>query len=184
MLFSRQIKGIIATGILLASIPFFHFAHQQSYDFQGPIFSKSGYGKISVEITNNRQSGIYFIDNSVTLKSLLREIDLNVHQETDYNLEDGMSVTIKNQSHQSTTAIQDMCTEKKVALGLPLDINRTSLDDLILIPGVGESTAQKIINRRREIGKFRKLEQLTEISGIKEKKLIKLSKYLYIKKEK
>ncbi len=72
--------------------------------------------------------------------------------------------------------------DKRIALGLPLNINLVSFDELMLVPGLGESTVQKIVDRRQEIGKFKRLEQLMEISGIKEKKFSKLSQYLYVEK--
>ena len=183
MLFFRQIKGIIATCILMAFIPFFHFTLQRSHDFQGPMFSQSGKNKISVAINgDDGKSGIYFVDHATTLEHLLREIDSSIITANDYKLKDGVSVKLKSEGKQSTVVIEEMTAEQRIALGLPLDINKAALEDLMLVPGIGESTAQKIIDRRREIGKYGSLEQLTEINGIKERKLIKLSKYLYLEK--
>ena len=73
-----------------------------------------------------------------------------------------------------------MAADKRLALGLPLDVNLATSDDLLLIPGVGVVMAEKIVSRRKEIGRFKKLDQLMEISGIREKKLSKLLPYLCI----
>ncbi len=53
--------------------------------------------------------------------------------------------------------------------GAVVNVNLATLEDLQLLPGVGPSTAQKILNYRQEHGKFKKPEDLKNISGIGEK---------------
>ncbi len=62
-----------------------------------------------------------------------------------------------------------------------LDINEASLDDFMEVEGIGEVTAQKIIDYRVENGGFTRLEQLKNIDGIGDKTFEMLSKYFYIK---
>lgn len=50
-----------------------------------------------------------------------------------------------------------------------ININRADSTELQEIPGVGPSTAEKIISYREEHGRFRSKEELMEISGIGEK---------------
>ncbi len=57
-------------------------------------------------------------------------------------------------------------------------INLMSKDDFILISGIGEKTAEKIINKRNELGKFYELEQLKEVSGIGDSKYQKILDFL------
>jgi len=183
MLLERQIRGIIATCILLAFIPFFLFVHDHSSDSKGPEFSMSGNQTILVEIvTDSEKSGIYFLDASMTLKRFLQYIDLKANIDESINLKDGTSLQIVENGEETGTKWMRMSAEKRIAMGLPLDVNQISLEELLLIPGVGESTATMILARRKETGKFQKLEQLMEIKGIKEKKLQKLSQYLYVEK--
>jgi len=47
-----------------------------------------------------------------------------------------------------------------------LDINRASKEELILLPGIGEKYAQRIIRHRIEHGPFGTVDQLTAIRGI------------------
>lgn len=56
------------------------------------------------------------------------------------------------------------------ALG-PIDLNAATIDQLISLPGIGETRAFQIIDRRNALGGFTTLEQLLEISGIGEKTL-------------
>jgi len=65
---------------------------------------------------------------------------------------------------------------------LPVDINLAGLEELRLIPGVGDVLAANIVEWRLRNGRFEKLEQLMVINGIKEKKLSKLRQYLYVEK--
>lgn len=62
-----------------------------------------------------------------------------------------------------------------------IDINSAGIDDLIRLPGIGEKTADKIIELRTEKGKFNQLEELMEVKGIGEVKFNKIKKFLYIK---
>jgi len=59
-----------------------------------------------------------------------------------------------------------------------ISINSASLNQLCLLPGIGESTAKKIIEYRENNGSFNSLDELMNISGIGEKKYEKLLEYI------
>lgn len=61
-----------------------------------------------------------------------------------------------------------------------ININAAGINDLIKLPGIGEKTALKIIDMRKEKGGFTKIDELKEIKGIGDSKLEKISKYIYI----
>lgn len=69
---------------------------------------------------------------------------------------------------------------RRLALGLPVDVNRATAEELVLVPGIGEGTAEAIVRFRKERGGLRRLEELTEMRGIKEKRLAKLRPYLAV----
>jgi len=50
------------------------------------------------------------------------------------------------------------------------DINTITFDELVEIPGVGRTTAERIIRYRTEVGKFQQVEELVNIPGISAKK--------------
>ncbi|WAW14262.1 helix-hairpin-helix domain-containing protein [Peptostreptococcus equinus] len=55
-----------------------------------------------------------------------------------------------------------------------ININTASKEELDSIPGVGPSTADKILEYRKEKGRFNKIEDLKNISGIGDKKFEKM----------
>lgn len=52
-----------------------------------------------------------------------------------------------------------------------ININTASAEQLTELPGIGKSTAQKIVEYRTKNGNFKSVDQLLEIKGIGEKKL-------------
>lgn len=71
-------------------------------------------------------------------------------------------------------------SDKKFLLGMTINVNRASRNELMLIPGVGEKTAEGIIRLRQEKGGFTCLNELKEIGGIKEKRLNRIRGYLHV----
>lgn len=64
--------------------------------------------------------------------------------------------------------------------GVKVNINKATSEELQLIPGIGPSTAQKIIDYRQENGNFGKIEDLKNISGIGEKTFENMRDYIEI----
>jgi competence protein ComEA len=56
--------------------------------------------------------------------------------------------------------------ERGDGLAYRIDLNRAGRPELLQIPGVGESLAQRIEDRRREHGPFRSVDELTEVRGV------------------
>ena len=55
-----------------------------------------------------------------------------------------------------------------------VNINTATAEELETLPGVGASTAQKIVQNRTEQGPFTSKEDLMRVSGIGKKKYAKL----------
>ena len=73
---------------------------------------------------------------------------------------------------------QDVIVIPKESEIVKISINYASFDELLLIPGIGESKALKIIEYRNTNGLFQTLEDLMKIDGIKQKTFDKLKDFI------
>jgi competence protein ComEA len=64
----------------------------------------------------------------------------------------------------------------------PVNINTADSTQLQLVPGIGPSTAEKILKMRKSYGTFKSVNDLTAIRGIGPKRLEKMRKYLTVGK--
>ena len=71
---------------------------------------------------------------------------------------------------------------KKKPPAHPININTAGAADLQQVPGIGPSTAQKILDTRKSYGSFKSVDDLLSIKGIGPKKLEKMRKYLTVSK--
>ena len=64
-----------------------------------------------------------------------------------------------------------------------ININTATESELILLDGIGETLARRIVERREEIGEFTSLDQLLEIEGLGESKYNRIKKYITIENQ-
>ncbi|AXT37760.1 helix-hairpin-helix domain-containing protein [Alteromonas sp. BL110] len=62
-----------------------------------------------------------------------------------------------------------------------IDLNSATVEQLVSLPGVGQSKAKAIIKYREEVGPFLEVAQLTQVKGIGEKMLSKIENYVLVK---
>lgn len=101
-----------------------------------------------------------------------------------YELEDGVKVYIpsKNEEIENVTTTQkyvstdsgdDVVIEENSVIksnDVMVNINQATQTELETLPGIGPSTALKIISYREENGKFLNIEDIKNVSGIGESK--------------
>ncbi|MBR2829308.1 MAG: helix-hairpin-helix domain-containing protein [Solobacterium sp.] len=61
---------------------------------------------------------------------------------------------------------------------LQVSINTAPLEELVLLPGIGPATAEKIIAYRTENGLFQKLEDIQQVKGIGPAKYEKIAAFI------
>lgn len=111
-----------------------------------------------------------------------------------YLLEDGMKIKIPNKQEKDkqSDTVQEENIENYVTTSISVsnvskeeekskdmksekvNINTATQTELETLPGIGPSTAMKIITYRKEKGKFMKKEEIKEVSGIGESKYNKI----------
>lgn len=105
-----------------------------------------------------------------------------------YKLEDGMKIHIptkqeKEEKKEEYVTISSGIhtnqeeTEKK---DTKVNINTATQTQLETLPGIGPSTAMKILDYRKEKGKFTKIEEIKEVGGIGETKFNKIKDLITI----
>lgn len=113
-----------------------------------------------------------------------------------YKLEDGMKVHIPTKqekenekqtkqeeyivSSSGVSTIQEERQKIESTKELKVNINTATQTQLETLPGIGPSTAEKILTYRKEKGKFSKIEELKEISGIGDAKFEKIKEKIII----
>lgn len=74
----------------------------------------------------------------------------------------------------------DSSSSDKITSG-SININTATAAGLMRLPGVGESTANKIISYRESNGGFKAIEEIMNVSGIGEKKFEAMKQFLAVK---
>lgn len=119
-----------------------------------------------------------------------------------YQLEDGMKIHIPTKQEKENKAdISDIKENAKEYIttssgisqeqeesdntknqkNVKVNINTATQTQLETLPGIGPSTATKIMAYRKEKGKFNKIEDIKEVSGIGDAKFDKIKDYITVK---
>jgi competence protein ComEA len=59
-------------------------------------------------------------------------------------------------------------------VSFPIDLNKASRQEFLELPGIGEKLADRILQYRKEHGRFRSVEELREVPGIGKKRMERL----------
>lgn len=89
--------------------------------------------------------------------------------------------TIVRISPSDTAAITESSTDvaQTVAAGM-LNINLATAKEFAMLPGIGEGLAQRIVDYRLENGPFISVNDLTNVSGIGQKRLEEIIDYITV----
>jgi competence ComEA-like helix-hairpin-helix protein len=64
-----------------------------------------------------------------------------------------------------------------------IDLNSASKAELVRLPGIGPSYAERILEHRQRLGRFHSVHQLEQVKGIGKRRLEKIRPFLRITKE-
>ena len=85
---------------------------------------------------------------------------------------------ITNNDIVNTNGVEGTKTESKDGINNLVSINTGTKEELMTLPGIGESKANNIIKYREEKGEFKNLEDIKNVSGIGESAYSKIKDYI------
>ena len=131
---------------------------------------------------NSRINDVVEAAGGVTDEADLSQVNLA------YVVEDGQKIYIpkKNEYREETEEVIQENAGNNVALESrtghnTVNINRASLQELSLLPGIGEATATKIIDYRKTNGNFKSKEDIKNVPGIGDAKFENIKTIVYCK---
>lgn len=145
-------------AILMVSI-FIDYQVINMHKYQSESIKISVTGEVS-------KPGVYTLARYSTIDDLLDIVDLN--EDADLSTLN-LTKTLKNGDAININSIKD-----KVLIS----INTGSVEQLDNLPGIGKSTAEKIIKYRDENGLFQNIEDLMLVEGIKSAKYEKIKDFI------
>lgn len=127
------------------------------------------------ELNNCDCSPIYkYID--CPIKKQLEETTTVIVDKTTNKIEP-TTITTTNNTTKLTTTIKNSTTKIE---SKKININTSTIEDLITIKGLGESKANKIIEYRNTNGLFLTIEDILKVSGIGESTFEKIKEYIEV----
>lgn len=126
------------------------------------------------------KAGIYFIPPAANLTGVLRELGVDSVVSPEHLREAlvNADAALKLVMEQRGASLVAMDAVSRLALGLPINLNKATEEELIAVPGIGSKTAAQIVKLRRIRGGFRSIAELKELPGINERRLEILKGYL------
>ena len=179
-----QQKVLFVLALFLLLIIYFRFYHQSPSSIP-----EENVREFVVEVVGEVcNPGVYIFKNPPTLKEAIEKAG-GFKEPTQFDkgsssevLETGTLLNITKESPQEVKVkLGRMEARKLVVFSIPLDLNRVTMEDLCLIPGIGESLAREIVIHRERRKGFRSVEKLKNVKGIGEKKSQTFKSYLIVR---
>ena len=87
----------------------------------------------------------------------------------------GITVEPDTAAKQATSSTEDAAFQSG-----KININTAGVDELVLLPNIGETIAQRIVTYRQLHGDFKSIDDLTNVEGIGSGRLAEISKYITV----
>lgn len=168
-------KGEIKVIIFIVLIIISGFTIKYYKHLFGESYVNYNYSKSDSEFLSKSNSNLTIISDSTNNKRdtsvLYNENETQLYQQlksSDDSINSGQKIKPKKSKKELNLK------EKSI------NINTVGKDSLLLLPGVGESTAEKIILFREKYNGFKTIEDIMKIKGIGKKKFEKMKVYITI----
>jgi competence protein ComEA len=150
--------------------------------------------KIVIHITGEvEEEGVIELEKGARISDAIEEAG-GTTEEADlsnvnlaYSLSDGQKVKIPNinEKDEEIIVVEEKAGDNIIIEGNKskeekININKAAQTEIETLPGIGPSTALKIINYRNEHGKFKNIEDIKNVSGIGESKFENIKEYICV----
>jgi competence protein ComEA len=143
-------------------------------------------GGITEEADLENINMVYRLEENVMLNILskeknqkIEERDILINSNTQSGVkiirDEGSSVLYVSETRDKDNMFDNLSLNRKI------NINTASTRELEILPGIGDATASNIIKYREEHGNFNKIEDIMNVSGIKENRFEKIKEYIKVK---
>lgn len=129
-------------------------------------------------LTNTERKVILFLSGTLLIGAGIR-----LYQETfpslpqfDYRASDSTFASLSGAALEDSASAEDEGGSESVLV----NINTSSRQELMDLPGIGAVTAGRIIEYRTEAGPFRTVDDLTNVKGISKRKLEQLRPFITV----
>ncbi len=196
------VKIVIAVIVAIFAVVYYFFNNQKSSSYENILTSEviinnvsseeksEETGKIKVYVTGEVNSpGVIELEEGARIEDAIQKAggikpeanlkEINLASE----IEDGEKIYVPNlveQVEETTLSSESEANTSSKSEG-KVNINKASVSELTSIPGVGASTAQKIITYREENGKFKTIEDIKNVSGIGDSKYNSMKDFISVK---
>lgn len=150
--------------------------------------------KIVIHITGEvEEEGVIELEKGARISDAIEEAG-GTTEEADlsnvnlaYSLSDGQKVKIPNINEKDEEIIvveekagDNIIIERNKSKEEKININKAAQTEIETLPGIGPSTALKIINYRNEHGKFKNIGDIKNVSGIGDSKFENIKEYICV----
>ena len=150
--------------------------------------------KIVIHITGEvEEEGVIELEKGARISDAIEEAG-GTTEEADlsnvnlaYSLSDGQKVKIPNinEKDEEIIVVEEKAGDNIIIEGNKskeekININKAAQTEIETLPGIGPSTALKIITYRNEHGKFKNIEYIKNVSGIGDSKFENIKEYICV----
>lgn len=167
----KKYSGFVIVGlVIIVSLLTSLLKEKPIAEINEPIQEYNGIEYIYVDIKGEvHNPGVYKVNEDLRLYQLVNLAGGLTNEA------DGTLVNLSSQLFdEDVIYIPSIYDETSSVIGdipvneVRLDINQANLEQLQELPGIGPSTAQKIIDYRKEVGYFEDIEDIINVPGIGE----------------
>jgi len=168
----RKVNDVTTGGLLILLLILLMNLLKGTFSIAGPDRAVVHKG-ILIQVSGDiKQPGIYGFHQPPHLTDLVAKAggpSLGAEkgvQSKDISLSSGRRIEVRGEGGETEIFESEMSAFHKITLGLPISLNRETVEGLTAVPGIGPKIAGEIVHERAKRGGFQRLEEILSVQGI------------------